>query len=133
MHDNVKRLQTVKNQVKEIINKKQLKPLHQIIAFSKTFPLGQISPLLDFGHIHFGENKVQEAETKWLNFKNKNKNIKLHMLGKLQSNKAKKAIETFDYIHSLDNPKLAEKISYYEKIIILKLIIYSKKNIKFKF
>ena len=67
------------------------------------------------GHIHFGENKIQEAESKWLNVKNKYKNLQLHMLGKLQSNKAKKAVKLFDYIHSLDNTKLAIKLSQYEK------------------
>ena len=99
MHNNVKRLNFVKNKVKEILDKKQLKTNPQIIAVTKTFPLSQITPLLEMGHIHFGENKVQEAETKWLQLKNEYKNLQLHMLGKLQTNKAKKAVNLFDYIH----------------------------------
>ena len=115
MHNNVKRLNFVKNKVKEILDKKQLKTNPQIIAVTKTFPLSQITPLLEMGHIHFGENKVQEAETKWLQLKNEYKNLQLHMLGKLQTNKAKKAVNLFNYIHSLDNAKLASKISQFEK------------------
>ncbi len=122
-------LKSINDEIKEIVNRKQLKITPNIIAVSKTFPLDKILPIIESGHVHFGENKVQEAETKWLNFKNKNKNIKLHMLGKLQSNKAKKAIETFDYIHSLDNPKLAEKISHYEKIIGKKTNLFIQVNL----
>ncbi len=85
-----------------------------IIAVSKTFPLETIRPLVDAGHIHFGENKVQEAETKWGNLRKNNNNLKLHMIGKLQSNKAKKAVEIFDYIHSVDNKKLADILSKVE-------------------
>jgi len=115
MHASIKRLQKVNNKVKEIVNKKQLKTVPQIIAVSKTFPLSQITPLLDYGHFHFGENKVQEAEAKWKSLISENKNIKLHMVGKLQSNKAKKAVQLFHYIHSLDNQKLADTLSKTEK------------------
>ena len=115
MHTAVKRLNLVKNKVKEIINKKQLKTIPQIIVVTKTFSLSQITPLLEIGHNHFGENKIQEAENKWLDVKNKYKDLQLHMLGKLQSNKAKKAVKLFDYIHSLDSSKLAKKISKYSK------------------
>jgi PLP dependent protein len=115
MHITLNNLKLINNEIKEIVNKKQLKITPDIIAVSKTFPLEKILPLIESGHIHFGENKVQEAETKWLSFKNKNHSIKLHMIGKLQSNKAKKAVQIFDYIHSLDNIKLAEKISFFEK------------------
>ena len=115
MHTCVQRLNFVKNKVKEIIDRKQLKTIPQIIAVTKSFSLDNIAPLLEIGHIHFGENKIQEAESKWLNVKNKYKNLQLHMLGKLQSNKAKKAVKLFDYIHSLDNAKLAEKLNQYEK------------------
>ena len=87
----------------------------EIIAVSKTFPLEHIKPLVDHGHIHFGENKVQEAEKKWKLIKQFNNNLKLHMIGRLQSNKAKKAIELFDYIHSLDNEKLAIQLNKKEK------------------
>jgi len=88
-----------------------------IIAVSKTFPIGIIKPLIDIGHTHFGENKVQEADFKWSDVKKTNKNIKLHMIGRLQSNKAKRAVELFDYIHSLDSVKLAENLSKFENQI----------------
>ena len=129
MHINVKRLQIVNDKVKEIINKKQLKTTPQIIAVSKTFPLTEITPLLDFGHIHFGENKVQEADHKWKDVKKKYKNIQLHMLGKLQTNKAKIAVKIFDYIHSLDNAKLASKIAQFEKELNKKIKLFIQVNI----
>ena len=86
----------------------------KIIAVSKTFTIEHIKPLIDYGHQDFGENKVQEAEHKWNNL-NERSNINLHMIGKLQSNKAKKAVQIFDYIHSLDNQKLANTLSKYER------------------
>ena len=82
-----------------------------IIAVSKTFTLEHIQPLVDHGHLHFGENKVQEASAKWTTQKIKNKDLKLHMIGKLQSNKAKDAVKLFDYIHSVDNQKLADALA----------------------
>jgi len=82
-----------------------------IIAVSKTFSFEHIKPLIDYGHMHFGENKVQEAFSKWKNVKNEYENLKLHMIGKLQSNKAKDAYKLFDYIHSLDSKKLADIFS----------------------
>ena len=129
MHTCAQKLNFVKNKVKEIIDKKQLKTVPQIIAVTKSFPLNKINPLLEMGHIHFGENKIQEAESKWLNVKNKYKNLQLHMLGKLQSNKAKKAVKLFDYIHSLDNAKLATKISQYEKELGKKTKLFIQVNI----
>ena len=84
------------------------------MAISKTFSLDYIMPLIDYGHVHFGENKVQEATAKWRLIKNERKHLKLHMVGKLQSNKAKNAAELFDYIHSLDTIKLADILSNYE-------------------
>ena len=129
MHNNVKRLNFVKNKVKEILDKKQLKTNPQIIAVTKTFPLSQITPLLEMGHIHFGENKVQEAEAKWLQLKSEYKNLQLHMLGKLQTNKAKKAVNLFNYIHSLDNAKLASKISQFEKELNKKIKLFIQVNI----
>ena len=129
MHTNVKRLQKVNNIVKEIVNKKQLKTVPQIIAVSKTFSLSQITPLLDFGHLHFGENKVQEAVNKWIDAKKKYQNVQLHMLGKLQTNKAKIAVKIFDYIHSLDNAKLASKISQFEKELNKKVKLFIQVNI----
>ena len=99
------------NKINSNILKYKTKKLVKIIAVSKTFPLENIMPLIDHGHIHFGENKVQEATAKWSQIlKNKN-NIKLHMIGKLQSNKAKDAVKLFDYIHSVDNQKLADALS----------------------
>jgi len=90
-----------------------LKPAKQvnIIAVSKTFTLDYIKPLIEHGHSHFGENKVQEATSKWSEQKKVNQNLKLHMIGKLQSNKAKDAVKLFDYIHSVDNQKLADALA----------------------
>ena len=85
-----------------------------IIAVSKSFQYDHIKPLVDFGHMHFGENKVQEAQNKWFKVKEEKKNIKLHMIGKLQSNKAKEAVNLLEFIHSLDNPKLASLLSKFE-------------------
>ena len=88
--------------------------LVNIIAVSKTFPLEYIEPLIKHGHEHFGENKVQEATSKWTNLKKQNQNLKLHMIGKLQSNKAKDAVKLFDYIHSVDNQKLADALAKHQ-------------------
>ena len=93
------------------INKINSDKTVNIIAVSKTFPIEHIQPLIDYGHSHFGENKVQEALNKWSDIKLNNKNIKLHLIGKLQTNKVKFVLPLFDYIHSLDSIKLAEKIS----------------------
>ena len=95
----------IENEVKEINS------VAKIIAVSKTFSVNDIMPLIDHGHIHFGENKVQEAVNKWKNLKNLNDKLKLHLIGRLQTNKVKLAISLFDYIHSLDSIKLAKKIS----------------------
>ena len=95
----------IENEVKEINS------VAKIIAVSKTFSVNDIMPLIDHGHIHFGENKVQEAINKWKNLKNLNDKLKLHLIGRLQTNKVKLAISLFDYIHSLDSIKLAKKIS----------------------
>ena len=89
----------------------------EVIAVSKTFPIDHIMPLIEYGHTHFGENKVQEAEAKWRQIKINKRNIKLHMIGKLQSNKAKAAVQIFDYIHSVDSQKLADLLSKNEKAI----------------
>ena len=97
----------------KIISLKPKKPVN-IIAVSKTFSLEYIQPLIDHGHLHFGENKVQEAKAKWSEQKKINQNLKLHMIGKLQSNKAKDAVKLFDYIHSVDNQKLADALSKYQ-------------------
>ena len=99
------------NKIKLNISKINSSSALKIIAISKTFPLEHIMPLIEFGHNDFGENKVQEAETKWNKIKKEKNNLRLHMVGKLQSNKAKKAVEVFDYIHSLDSQKLADILS----------------------
>ena len=88
-----------------------------IIAVSKTFSFDEIRPLIDLGHNHFGENKVQEAKDKWLNIRRDNSKLQLHMIGKLQTNKAKDAVELFDYIHSVDNERLASALVKYEKLL----------------
>jgi len=116
MHQTVQNLLNINTQIKSKINELKYnnnKP--EIIAISKTFSISHILPLIDYGHIHFGENKVQEAVEKWLEVKIKNKNIKLHMVGKLQTNKVKIALKVFDFIHSLDSLKLAKKISEEQK------------------
>ena len=112
MHKSVDKLISIQNEIQEKsiqLNYHNYQP--NIVAVSKTFPLTQVMPLINHGHIHFGENKVQEAIEKWIDIKNNFENIKLHMVGKLQTNKVKYAVPLFDYIHSLDNLKLAEKIA----------------------
>ena len=103
----IERFNKIQSNISKINNSNGLK----IIAISKTFSLEQIMPLIEFGHNHFGENKVQEADTKWSQIKKEKNNLRLHMVGKLQSNKAKKAVEIFDYIHSLESQKLADILS----------------------
>ena len=101
--------------IKQEIKNNSVNNIAQIIAVSKTFPIEHIMPLIKYGHRHFGENKVQEAEKKWQGLKNSISDLKLHMIGRLQSNKAKKAVEIFDYIHSLDSEKLAKELSKRQK------------------
>ena len=109
MHKSINNLIEIKSKLKTISKKKHSLP--NIIAVSKTFPIDKIFPLIEYGHIHFGENKIQEANYKWSKIKEEYPNIKLHMLGKVQSNKVKFLLPLFDYIHSLDNLKLAKLIS----------------------
>ena len=112
MHHTESNLIEINNKIKSKINSLSLDPYSpKVIAVSKTFKEQDILPLLDYGHLDFGENKVQEALLKWPNLKEKHKNVKLHMLGKLQTNKVKFAVDIFDYIHSLDNLKLANKLA----------------------
>ena len=108
MHNTVKNLIYIEELIKSKVNHGKLT---QIIAVSKTFPIEYILPLIEHGHLHYGENKVQEALDKWTDIKNQNKNITLHLIGRLQSNKVKFALKIFDYIHSLDSEKLATKIA----------------------
>ena len=108
MHNTVKNLIYIEDLIKSKVNHDKLA---QIIAVSKTFPIENILPLIEHGHLHYGENKVQEALDKWTEIKKKNDDIKLHLIGKLQTNKVKFAMGIFDYIHSVDSEKLAIKIS----------------------
>ena len=108
MHNSINNLALINDQIK---SKFGLVKNLNIIAVSKTFPMSEINPLIENGQIHFGENKVQEAIDKWSDIKKLNENLKLHMIGKLQTNKVKYVVPLFDYIHSLDNIKLAEKIA----------------------
>ena len=108
MHNTVKNLIYIEDLIKSKVNHDKL-PI--IIAVSKTFSIEHILPLIEHGHLHYGENKVQEALEKWNEIKSQNSNIKLHLIGKLQTNKVKFALKIFDYIHSLDSEKLAIKIA----------------------
>jgi len=108
MHNTIKNLIYIEELIKSKVNHDELP---KIIAVSKTHPIENILPLIDHGHLHYGENKVQEALDKWTDIKNQNKNIKLHLIGRLQSNKVKFALKIFDYIHSVDSEKLATKIA----------------------
>ena len=109
MHSSVINLIDIENKLNVLVDQKIRKP--EIIAVSKTFDIEHIKPVLEYGHKNFGENKIQEAISKWTDFKKERTDIKLHMLGKVQTNKVKFLIPLFDYLHSLDNFKLAEKIS----------------------
>ena len=129
MHEIVQKLASVKNKVNKLINEKQLKTNPKIIVVSKTFSIEKILPIIESGHLHYGENKLQETEDKWLEIKKNNSNINLHMLGKLQSNKAKKAVQIFDYIHSLDNAKLASKIFKYQNELNKNVKLFIQVNI----
>jgi len=108
MHNSIKNLIYIEDLIKSKVNHDKLP---KIIAVSKTFPIANILPLIDHGHLHYGENKVQEALDKWTDIKNKNHNIQLHLIGRLQTNKVKFALKIFDYIHSLDSKKLANKLA----------------------
>ena len=112
MHNSVNTLITIQEELKlKIVDNIKKFRIPKIIAVSKTFKINNILPLINYGHDHFGENKVQEATEKWEDIRSDFKHVKLHMIGKLQTNKAKNAVSLFDYIHSLDNLKLAKKIS----------------------
>ena len=121
MNSTVQRLENIKS----LINNSNVK----IVAVSKTFTFVKIKPVVDHGHIHFGENKVQEAHSKWNDVKKSNPNIKLHMIGKLQSNKAKEAVNLFDFIHSLDSQKLANLLAKCENAVNKKLKYFIQVNV----
>ena len=130
MHHTQKNLIEIKEKIKNKINNLNLSKYDpKVIAVSKTFSEQAILPLIEYGHVDFGENKVQEALLKWTGFKEKHNNLKLHMLGKLQTNKVKNAVEIFDYIHSLDNLKLANKISSEAKKKVKEIKIFIQVNL----
>jgi len=129
MHHTVKNLVEIKDNIKLYLKKLNLNIHPTIIAVSKTFKIEKILPLIDYGQIHFGENKVQEAVEKWTEIKKNNSKIKLHMIGRLQSNKVKSAVQIFDYIHSVDSVKLAKKILDEQKKINKKIKIFLQVNI----
>ncbi len=130
MHLTVKNLLKIEENVKKNLLQKNTQIKYpKIIAVSKTFKIEHILPLIEHGHIHYGENKVQEALEKWSKIKEQNKNLKLHLIGRLQTNKVKIAIKLFDYIHSLDSQKLANKISNLQKELDLKTKLFIQVNI----
>ena len=126
MHKTINNLEDINRELKLEIKENSL-PI--VIAVSKTFPDSEIVPLIEYGHNHFGENKVQEALNKWTNLKAKYPNVKLHLIGKLQTNKVKFAVNLFDFIHSVDNEKLAKKISEEQKKQNKKVKLFIQVNI----
>ena len=125
MHKSILNINSIKNEIEKVDSLNST----EIIAISKTFPIEDILPLIEYGHVHFGENKVQEALEKWSEIKDQNKNLKLHFVGKLQTNKVKFILPLFDYIHSLDNLKLAEKIARQQEKVNFKPKIFIQINI----
>ena len=129
MHNVVKNLLDIENNIKLHLNKININHNPKIIAVSKTFKIDKILPLIEHGHIHYGENKVQEAIEKWTEIKKTNSKIQLHMIGKLQTNKVKFAVQLFDYIHSVDSKKLAKKIADEQLKLNKKIKIFLQVNI----
>ena len=128
-HVTIQNLIKIENEIKQNLNNSNVINLPKIIAVSKTFKIDKILPLIDYGHLDFGENKVQEAMDKWTEIKSKYPNIRLHMIGKLQTNKVKFAVKLFDYIHSIDSEKLAKKISEEQKKINKNIKVFIQVNI----
>ena len=129
MHHTVKNLLDIENNIKTYLNKLDVNNNPKIVAVSKTFKIDKIFPLIEHGHIDYGENKVQEAVEKWTEIKKINPKVRLHMIGKLQTNKVKFAVQIFDYIHSVDSKKLAKKIADEQKKIDKKIKIFLQVNI----
>ena len=129
MHITVKNLLDIENSIKVYSEEINLNHYPKIIAVSKTFKIDKILPLIEHGHINFGENKVQEAVEKWTEIKKINSKVKLHMIGKLQTNKVKFAVKLFDYIHAVDSEKLAKKIANEQNKINKKIKIFLQVNI----
>ena len=129
MHNTVQNLVDIQNKINSYLDERKINKVPKIIAVSKTFKIEKILPLIDHGHKHFGENKVQEAVDKWTEIKLSNPSIQLHLIGKLQTNKVKFAVKIFDYIHSVDSEKLAKKISDEQIKINKKIKIFIQVNI----
>jgi len=129
MDSAVKNLLGIRNKIQNLLQELNINKHPKIIAVSKTFKINKILPLINHGHIDFGENKVQEAIEKWTEIKNSNSDIKLHMIGKLQTNKVKFAVQLFDYIHSVDSEKLAKKIAEEQSKINKNIKIFLQVNI----
>ena len=129
MHHTVKNLLDIENNIKTHLNELNVNNNPKIVAVSKTFKIDKILPLIEHGHIDYGENKVQEAVEKWTEIKKKNSKVRLHMIGKLQTNKVKFAVQIFDYIHSVDSAKLAKKIADEQNKINRKIKIFLQVNI----
>ena len=129
MHHTVKNLLDIENNIKTHLNELNVNNNPKIVAVSKTFKIDKILPLIEHGHIDYGENKVQEAIEKWTEIKKKNLKVRLHMIGKLQTNKVKFAVQIFDYIHSVDSEKLAKKIADEQNKINRKIKIFLQVNI----
>ena len=129
MHNTIKNLLDIENNIKFYLEKLNINSNPKILAVSKTFEINKILPLIEYGHLHYGENKVQEALEKWSDIKLKKKDLKLHLIGKLQTNKVKQAIKIFDYIHSVDSKKLAKKIADEETKQGKKIKIFIQVNI----
>ena len=129
MHSTVKNLLDIESNIKIHLDELKIKNIPKIIAVSKTFKIDKILPLIEHGHIDFGENKVQEAIEKWSEIKKNNSSIKLHMIGKLQTNKVKFVVKLFDYIHSVDSEKLAKKIADEQNKLNKKIKIFLQVNI----
>ena len=129
MHSTVKNLLDIKNNIKIHLNKLNINNNPKIVAVSKTFKIDKILPLIEYGHSDYGENKVQEALEKWTEIKKINSKIRLHMVGKLQTNKVKFAVQIFDYIHSVDSEKLARKIADEQNKMNKKIKIFLQVNI----
>lgn len=129
MHNTIKNLLDIKNNIKFYLEKLNINSNPKILAVSKTFEINKILPLIEYGHLHYGENKVQEASEKWSDIKLTKKDLKLHLIGKLQTNKVKQAIKIFDYIHSVDSKKLAKKIADEETKQGKKIKIFIQVNI----
>ena len=129
MHNIVQKLIVIENEIKSYLGDLKKNNLPKIIAVSKTFKIDKILLLINHVHIDFGENKIQEAIDKWTDIKEKNTNIQLHMIGKLQTNKVKLAVKLFDYIHSVDSEKLAKKIADEQEKINKRIKIFIQVNI----